>query len=318
MKKLSLSVLSLLIVFPCLAQIESSQSEDIWPRDWQSMEIESKWSVPNAATFNKIATKLMFGKLNSEIKNKFNLKVIRKFGAVPTRMVDYYYDTKDLKITNAGHALRLRKMWYVKNADDFYGFRNKDYNVGRVTQEGLVGEQKHETKPYWFYKTDRVQYKSDAHILHATWFRLEVGTDNSEDRKVTSEQILKGKPEAQNHPTILQLKEDHPSINIAELEVIRSVRDYRSRFVMCETDVSDEECHENPIYEISMDMQADIYDYQKKTHSSAIEMEIEILNEEGNMTRENMERLFKVSNFFEKKYKLTPSITSKGGVKIGK
>jgi len=83
------------------------------PSDWESMEVEAKWGT-TVETFDRIVCELS-GECGNLTLFGYDLSV--RWGGIPRKFVDYYYDTEGADLTNASHALRHRTR-YTSNAKD--------------------------------------------------------------------------------------------------------------------------------------------------------------------------------------------------------
>ena len=84
------------------------------PSDWQSMEVESKWTT-TSETFERIVCELSGQCGNNATMFGYDLSV--RWGGIPRKFVDYYYDTDGGDLAIASHALRHRTR-YTSNAKD--------------------------------------------------------------------------------------------------------------------------------------------------------------------------------------------------------
>ena len=98
----------------------SAQEEDNWsflsrgfPDDWETMEVEAKWTT-TVGSFERIIGEM------SECGNRTNMfgyDLSVRWGGIPRKFVDYYYDTDRGVLTTNSHALRHRTRYTSKAKD---------------------------------------------------------------------------------------------------------------------------------------------------------------------------------------------------------
>ena len=84
------------------------------PSDWQSMEVEAKWTT-TTETFERIVCELSGQCGNRTTMFGYDLSV--RWGGIPRKFVDYYYDTEGADLAIANHALRHRTRYTSKAKD---------------------------------------------------------------------------------------------------------------------------------------------------------------------------------------------------------
>lgn len=84
-----------------------------YPEGWESMEVEAKWTT-TVGTFERIIGEM------SECGNRttmFGYDLGVRWGGIPRKFVDYYYDTDRGVLTGSSHALRHRTRYTSKSKD---------------------------------------------------------------------------------------------------------------------------------------------------------------------------------------------------------
>ncbi|MBL6989597.1 MAG: CYTH domain-containing protein [Bacteriovoracaceae bacterium] len=259
------------------------------PRQWKDLEIEAKWQASNK-TYKKLVKALKHGKQFEGYK----LEV--RWNKNSRRFVDTYYDVKNDKLNNLGHALRVRNLYVPKG------------KIGADTLKNL-------RRANWKKRWSRVQYKSTPKRVGAVWFRAEKGDClvYSEDKndsglcQETKNQGLSAKDAVkgnwQEHPAIGAMLDDHPHLDFDKLKPFMKVRDYRYRV----------EFHQGgeAILEMSMDRLTTTFQDSNKKETNDIEIELEIIK--PNYNKRDLKSLFKMVELFQNRFDLKPSTSSKGG-----
>ncbi len=123
------------------------------PTTWSNLEIEAKWET-DAATFERLLADLPDRSSLVLGGEKYDIRV--RWGGIPRRFTDIYYDDAGRELAEAGHVLRHRT---------------------RARSEPLATDRRPATlkSATWSDDWQRIQYKSDAIRLGPVWLREERG-----------------------------------------------------------------------------------------------------------------------------------------------
>ncbi len=257
------------------------------PENWEEMEIEAKWTSTRIS-FDKIIEDL------SDDSSHFGYEMNVRWGGIPRKFIDHYYDTEQGELMESSHALRHRT---------------------RLTSAPRTDSRNLSTLLNCTWKKDweRIQYKSTPIRQGAIWFRKEVGDckiydEDSEDlcAGISSAYALEiiTSPDIE-HEALSMMIADHPSIDRSTLKPYLTVTDFRYRV---EFRIDGE-----AILELSMDH---LISENLVTGMIVRDYEVELELIADAPTAENLEELFRLSNLIEDKYELIPSSRSKGGNEI--
>ena len=280
------SILRALLIF----SISWSTWSNSLPKDWNLMEIESKWTI-DQSQYRDLINDFEDGKYFDD----YQLKV--RWKGVPKLFIDDYYDFPDNGLALEGHALRHRTRLTVKDSND----------VSSIEWSELEDAK-------WKKDWERIQYKSTPYRDGAIWFRYEAGdclvwSKKKNDKKkchrkkkVSVKQYLRGD---KKHPALEYLVSDHSDLDLRELSKVLEVVDYRYRI----------EFYKNGElkFELSLD-QLEQTDLRDMSTYKYYEAELEILEE--NFNEQTLNELRVMVNKIQNQYGLNPSTHSKSGIYV--
>jgi len=123
---------------------------DAWPEKWTDLEIEAKWHA-DIATYHKLIADLKDG------AEAYGYTLEVRWGGVPRKFVDIYYDTPDGDLAKVSHVLRYRTQYESKPQADSY----------KLADLAMVRS--------WRAEWSRLQYKGTPIRVDEVWFRKETG-----------------------------------------------------------------------------------------------------------------------------------------------
>ncbi len=187
------------------------------PSNWQSMEIEAKWSS-DEATYHQIVSDFY----DNAFFEGYTANV--RWGGISRRYIDTYYDNPSNELLNDAHSLRLR----IRSES------NSSSNDLSVLQNA-----------FWYENWRKVQYKSTPIRYGAVWLREEQGDCEIQSECGCSQSnILAGTCNPQ-HDAIRFLLTDHPGFDFSSMVPKFTVEDYRYRIELKKNGID--------YYEISLD-----------------------------------------------------------------
>lgn len=256
-----------------------------FPNGWATMEIEAKWDATEA-TFNSIITAFPDG----GSKYGYNLNV--RWGGVPRRYTDVYYDNPASDLFSALHVIRHRQ-------------RHRTLSTVAITDSFANLDSAGWPTLNWH----KVQYKSTPTRLAAVWFRTEQGDAELTTVQVTS--TLAGTAPtppytATDNPVDLLLG-DHPGFDFSQLTEVLDVVQYRYRVEFLDPGSGD------PLYELSLDKVVTTAPGTSPVYSYSIELEA---LKAGSHVESSIDRLLALMLLLEEEFGLTRATQSKGGVHI--
>ena len=263
------------------------------PDGWEKMEIEAKWSVPEGK----------YAELKEAFPDggeRYGYKLEVRWGGIPRKYVDSYYDSAGKTLSAALHSLR----WRTRYTSDL---ETDDGTLRTLESAG------------WRRDWERVQYKSTPVRMGAVWFREEAGDCRTWDRRdrdlcslprgATSEDVVHGA--APDHEAIDRLREDHPDLDLPALRPVLEVVDYRYRVILHETDEEGDAGRE--VFELSLDRVATT-DLATRDVKRSVEAELEVVADPK--TEADVRALLDVAARIQEEFGLAPSTTSKGGNEV--
>ncbi len=259
------------------------------PSNWQDMEIESKWELTERNFYT-----LMEAFPDESKRLDYNVRL--RWSGIARRFHDVYYDTSDDILKNDLHSIR---------------HRSRSVSVPLAENNELATLKAAHWKEQW----ERVQYKSTPCRIESAWLRMESGDCKLSDEDgedlcssvpISADKVLSGEFPA--HKSITALKQDHPKLDLARLEPVLKVIDYRYRIELLNSTGM-------VVYEISLDRVLSTNLRTGETKQS-LEAELEIVTDI--VTENIIHEFLKFSEKFEKKFNLVHhrSKTSKGGVGV--
>ncbi len=283
-----------------------------WPDGWETMEIEAKWTTAEA-TLEKIKEDFL-----EQDDRPFAFEGITRnydtpvrWGGLPRRFTDVYYDSPTHDLADDLHSLRQRTCEKHDGNDPQPDF---DDDLSSLLDLGK-----------WQRNWERVQYKSTPTRFGAVWFRRETG-----DAKLTADQVtdtfngdtledhLGDDPVAHaeaDHRGLVWL-DDTPTAN--RVDDFMRIVDFRYRIRFREPGTKTDR------YELSLDK---VQQWTKDAQGAytigetffEVELEAIIDNKDNPQVHTEAEtnELFRLVRWFENEYPtLEPSTTSKGGNKV--
>lgn len=115
------------------------EQSPVIPSNWEEMEIESKW-VTDRSNYNNLVNAFVHG------QSKYGYKINVRWGGIPKKYVDIYYDNANRTVKEDRHAFRKRIRYTSNNA-------------------------------IWEEDWRKVQYKGTPFINDSVWFRVEKGDE---------------------------------------------------------------------------------------------------------------------------------------------
>ena len=263
---------------------DNTQSFVELPKGWKQMEVEAKWETTRSE-FERAIIDLSDG------TTAFGYSLDVRWGGVPRKFIDHYYDTPSGVIRDATHSLRHRTR-----------LRSNPNARSRKLSE-LINSN-------WQKDWERIQYKSTPVRRGSVWFRHEVGEckiwdsmnqDLCADLATTvASDVLQDVSTA--HPATSLLLTDHPNLDRTQLSPVVTITDFRYRIEFKRDEVA--------VLEASMDH---LISENLRTGEVNFNYEIELEVITDTPSDMDMIELFRVADLLQRQYNLTPSIRSKGG-----
>ena len=257
------------------------------PIGWEDMEIEAKWGASRNA-FERIISEMPDG------GSLFGYQLDVRWGGIPRKFVDRYYDTEQGSLAQSSHALR---------------HRTRSTSNPRAPSRGFSEL----VNAFWPKDWERIQYKSTPFRRKAVWFRKEVGDCKIWDQ--ADEDLCSGLPTAEaaeiiRNPAIAHeatafLMSDHPDLERPQLRPYLVVTDFRYRVEF--------KLDGNAVFELSMDH---LMSENLRTGKIGRQYEVELEVISKSSKEENLRDLFRVATIMEDRYELEPSTMSKGGNEV--
>lgn len=249
------------------------------------MEIESKWDTTDAA-FNSIVTAFPDG------GSKYGYDLNVRWGGVPKRYSDAYYDNPASDLFNVLHTIRHRQRHETAGG---IAITNTFANLAGAGWPTLNWQ--------------KVQYKSTPTRLAAVWFRTEQG-----DATLTAVQVtntLAGSAPtppytATDNPVNLLLG-DHAGFDFSQLAEVLGVVQYRHRVEFLDPVSGD------ALYELSLDKIVTTIPGSPSVESYSVELEA---LKSGPHVESSIDRLLVLMLILEAEFGLTRATSSKGGLEV--
>lgn len=251
-------------------------SDATWPNDL-GVEIESKWMM-DESTYQNIISSFIDG------STKYGYEVNVRWGGIPKKYVDVYYDNNSRILKNASHSIRHRQR-----------YKASSYLPSNPTNAQLDAAS-------WRLDWNRVQYKSTPSIISPVWFRDEVTTNVSNSAQAQA--IVYGNNSTST--SYIRLVKDHPQFSFTTMKPRAYVYDYRYRIELKKNGVD--------LYEISLDRVKVRYlvDSTSNTWKTVYFTECELENLKINPTPSDITTMYYLSQQFENEFNLIPSASAKG------
>lgn len=256
-----------------------------FPSGWATMEIEAKWDTTEP-TFNSIITAFPDG------GSKYGYDLNVRWGGVPRRYTDVYYDNPASDLFNALHMIRHRQ-------------RHETGGVIAITDTFADLDSAGWPTLNW----EKVQYKSTPTRLAAVWFRTEQGDAQLTPTQVTD--TLAGNAPtppytATDNPVDLLLG-DHPGFDFSALIEVLGVVQYRYRVEFLDPVSGD------ALYELSLDKIVTTPSGSPSIESYSVELEA---LKSGSHVESSIDQLLALMLILEEEFGLTRATQSKGGVEV--
>lgn len=251
-------------------------SDSTWPDDL-NVEIESKWMM-DESTYQSIVSSFRDG------STKYGYDVNVRWGGIPKKYVDVYYDNNSRDLKKASHSIRHRQRYKASSS------LPSNPNLSQLNAAS------------WRLDWDRVQYKSTPEIISPVWFRDEVTTNVSNSSQAHA--IVYGNNTSSS--AYRRLKEDHPGYSFSSMKPRAYVYDYRYRVELKKNGID--------LFEISLDRVKVRYlvDGTSNTWKTVSFVECELENLKSNPSPSDITTMYYLSQKFENEFNLTPSVSAKG------
>ena len=260
------------------------------PADWATMEIESKWDITAEQYAAMIAAFRNGG-------SRWGYTFAVRWGGIPRRFVDTYYDTLDNQLASGLHTLRHRARYQSD-------IRPPQGDVADGIEESAL-----DAAP-WRLEWESMQYKSTPCRIGATWFREETGACRlrdegradlcAPDRELDPADLLSGS--VPGHDAMAALRRDHPQLRLSSLRPAIHVSDYRYRVVFSRDG--------RELFELSLDRLYTTDLVTGRRALAAYEAELEIVAPAP--TEQDVRALLSISDNVQREFGLRPSTRSKG------
>mmetsp|Transcript_25566 Transcript_25566/g.52318 ORF Transcript_25566/g.52318 Transcript_25566/m.52318 type:complete len:469 (-) Transcript_25566:133-1539(-) len=257
------------------------------PANWAAMEIEAKWRI-GQSTFGALVADLPDGGTLVAGGASYDLNV--RWGGIARKYEDDYYDNAAGALAAAGHSYRVRS---------------------RYTSSPTASDNQLATlqAASWAFDWRKVQYKSTAVRIGATWFREETGAckiaGGTPVCTVTDlPSILAGNVLHEANAAVVA---DHAGFDFTTMAIATQVEDYRYRVELLVGGVE--------VFEVSLDRVATrTADDGFTSVKWSYEAELEIIKPSYGYA--DVEELMALVSYFEGAYPLFASKTSKGGTYV--